>query len=367
MLSPESRLHDAHLTLFRRPERAPASPRYERAPAPYAERTRALELVRRFGWNATSFQTLEPAFEYVFDGDDACVAYVDTGGAWIAAGAPIAPAQRLAAVAERFVQQARERGKRAAFFATERRFAELTAFGTKLIGEQPIWNPSAWEPSLRSSRSLREQLRRARAKGVRVRDADMREVAHARLPLRAALDGLVSRWSAARPMPPMGFLVSMHPFELLSERRIVVAETDAGPCAFAVVAPVYARNGWFVQHLVRAPDAPNGTIELLVDHILRDAAVDERSYVTLGLAPLAGAVDVELRAARTLGRSMYNFGGLHAFKAKLLPTEWSPIYLSYPPSQSSYVAIYDSLVAFSRGSLLRFCAAGLLSGPPRSY
>src|SRR5690606_21071121 len=54
-------------------------------------RWRVLELLRRHGWNTTSFQVLERGFAYWFHPDlDACVAYVDTGRAWVAAGAPIA-------------------------------------------------------------------------------------------------------------------------------------------------------------------------------------------------------------------------------------------------------------------------------------
>jgi len=44
----------------------------------------AVSVLKRFGWNATSFQVLEPGFQYWFDGEDACVAYVDTGRAWVA-------------------------------------------------------------------------------------------------------------------------------------------------------------------------------------------------------------------------------------------------------------------------------------------
>ena len=58
------------------------------------ERLRVLALLRAFGFNATSFQILEPGYRYFFDGD-ACVAYCETGGAWVAAGAPIAPETRL--------------------------------------------------------------------------------------------------------------------------------------------------------------------------------------------------------------------------------------------------------------------------------
>ena len=76
-------------------------------PSPQSpERERVLELLRRHGWNATSFQTLESDFRYWFHGDDACVAYVDTGAAWVAAGAPIAAPERLADVAGAFVEAA---------------------------------------------------------------------------------------------------------------------------------------------------------------------------------------------------------------------------------------------------------------------
>src|SRR4051794_2410267 len=38
---------------------------------------RVHDLVRRHGWNAMAFQTLEAGYSYFFHGD-ACVAYVDT-------------------------------------------------------------------------------------------------------------------------------------------------------------------------------------------------------------------------------------------------------------------------------------------------
>jgi phosphatidylglycerol lysyltransferase len=87
-------------------------------------RRRVLGVLRRHGWNATSFQILEPGFSYWFAGDDALVAYVDTGRAWVAAGAPIADESALITVATAFVERARANGRRVLFFATEGRFIE---------------------------------------------------------------------------------------------------------------------------------------------------------------------------------------------------------------------------------------------------
>ena len=144
------------------------------------ERRRVLAVLRRHGWNATSFQVLEPGFRYWFADADACVAYVDTGRAWIAAGAPLTGPGRLRAVAEEFHRHALESGRRAAFFAVEQRVVDALPWHALLIGEQPEWEAQGWSAALRASSGLREQLRRARAKGVTVRTAAHDELVSSR-------------------------------------------------------------------------------------------------------------------------------------------------------------------------------------------
>src|SRR5690606_17355375 len=106
--------------------------------------------------------------------------------------------------------------------------------------------------------------------------------------MRAAIARLVDRWLATRGLPPMEFLVRVELFEFLEHRSCFVAEIDERLVAFAGVVPVPARNGWFVEDLVRDPRAPNGTPELLVDAVMRWAAERGSGFLTLGLAPLAG-------------------------------------------------------------------------------
>ncbi|MFP2934887.1 phosphatidylglycerol lysyltransferase domain-containing protein, partial [Pyxidicoccus sp. 3LG] len=119
------------------------------------ERSRVLELLRRYGWNATSFQVLQPGFHYWFDpAGDACAAYVDTGGAWVSAGAPIASPERLSRVTAAFEEAARAAGRRVCFFATEPRFTELVPMESLSVGEQPVWDPTRWHEVVRGSRSL---------------------------------------------------------------------------------------------------------------------------------------------------------------------------------------------------------------------
>lgn len=332
--------------------------------AAHEQHARVLALLRRHGWNATSFQVLEPGFRYWFEDDRACVAYVDTGGAWVAAGAPIAPEEELAPVAARFVQAARAAGRRCCFFATEARFAHAAHLGALHVGEQPVWDPAEWEATLEGSRSLREQVRRSRAKGVVVRALAPEELEDPGHPTRRAVERLIARWLGSRPMGPMGFLVQLDPFSAPRERRHFVAERDGALVGFLAAVPVYARQGWFLEDLLRDPAAPNGTTELLVDGAMRALAREGSGYATLGLAPLAGAQDTWLRAARDLGAELYDFEGLRAFKAKLRPRHWDPLFLSYPRGQGALVSLYDALRAFAGGSLLRFGLQTLRRGPP---
>jgi phosphatidylglycerol lysyltransferase len=331
------------------------------------DRARVLGLLRAFGWNATSFQILESGFSYWFDDDLGCVAYVDTGRAWVAAGAPIAAETRLAEVAHGFAHAARQHGRRAVFFATEHRFIGGEGFTSLLIGAQPVWDPRDWQATLQRAPSLREQLRRARAKGVSVRPVQAEEVRRPDAPLRLAIEALIADWRGTKAMPPMGFLVRIEPFVFVEERRLFVAFRDLGASTelvgFASAIPVYARSGWFIEHLIRSPRSPNGTTDLLVDAAMRTATELGSSYFTLGLSPLAGDVGLSLHLARRYGSALYDFGGLSGFKGKFRPREWSPIYLSYPSAQTGPGAIYHSLAAFSQSGLFRYGMRALLRGP----
>ncbi|MDY7227829.1 DUF2156 domain-containing protein [Hyalangium rubrum] len=319
------------------------------------QRDRVLQLLKRHGWNATSFQVLEPGFRYWFDERlEACVAYVDTGGAWVVAGAPIAQVEHLAEVVAGFEAAARAENRRVCFFAAERRFLEAAPVEAVPIGEQPVWDPRRWEETLRSSRSLREQLRRARARGVTVRRVAADELRDPEHPTRRAVDRLLARWLAARRMAPMGFLVQVSPYAFTEERQAFVGELQGEVVCFLSAAPVFAREGWLLQHLVRDARAPNGSVELMVDAVMRASAEEGRRYVTLGLAPLSGDVSLWLRLARLWGRALYDFEGLRAFKAKLRPHTWDPLYLAWPERGGRLWPMYDALRAFARGSFVRF-------------
>lgn len=324
------------------------------ATAPRPDRERALALAYRHGWNATALQTLKPGYRYFFYGDDACVAYVETPGAWVAAGAPLAAEAHLGAATRAFIEAARRAEKRCCFFAAEERLVSSSGgvLATMRIGEQPVWDSRAWQENLRGHRSLREQLRRARAKGVTVRAIE--EGALTDGPTREGIARVTQRWQAQHAMPPMGFLVRVDLDATEAHGRRFVAEREGAVVGHAALIPVPSRGGWFLEELVRDPAAPNGTSELLVDAAMRWCAERASPWVTLGLAPLAGDVAGWLRAVRSVSAPLYDFEGLRAYKARLRPDHWVPLYLAFPCEQRGIVALLDALAAFSDGGLVRF-------------
>jgi phosphatidylglycerol lysyltransferase len=321
------------------------------------------------GRDALSFLAVESGMRHWFDvptpeGTGACVAYVDTSQAWVAACSPLvdaepdAYARELSRAAARFVDAARASGRRACFFASDG--PDDGGLSRLLIGEQPIFRPREWVRELSRHRRLREQLRRARAKGVRVRRVPSSELAEG-LVLRLEVERLADDWLRSRHIEPMGFLVAPEPFRAPSEHRYFVAELGGRPVGFLSAVPIGRRRAWLVEDVFRGPAAPNGTTETLIVALMRD--VEGSEYVTLGLTPLSGALAWPLRVARWVSRPLFDFQGLRAFRDRLHPQEWQPVWLAYPPRALPVMAVVDSLRAFARGSLLGFAARSLARHP----
>lgn len=324
------------------------------------DRARLRDQILAHGRDAVAFQGLEPGLTAWHD-DEGAVAYHDTGGAWVAAGGPAAPAAARPRVAARFVEAARAAGRRASCFAVDEP-TPWPGFARVLLGEQPVWDPTRWVEDLRHHRKLREQLRRARAKGVRVRRVAPSELAPGTA-LRDALERLVADWLATRHMAPMQFLVTVAPFAHADDHRYYLAVRDGRPCSFLACVPVPARGGWLLEDLIRGADAVNGTSELLVDAAMRDLASDGVTHATTGLAPLAGAVPGWMRALGRLGGALYDFDGLRRFKQRLHPPAWEPVWLCYPDEEPAFLHIVDGLRAFAGGGLVPFGARTLAHAP----
>lgn len=334
---------------------------------PQSSRAKARALVLRHGWNTTSYQILNPGFAHWFSAaGDAVVGFVRRPRVWVVGGAPVCAEERLESVSEEFERAAAAARARVCYVGAQDRLAQRCfpdpAFAGAILGAEPWWDPQGWPALVAARASVRAQLNRARNKGVRVSLLPPGAAAPAGVRL------VLEEWLATRGLPPLGFLTVPWLLDDLGDRRLIVAEREGRVVAFLILTPIPGRMGWLVEQIVRGRQAPNGVAELLVDAAFRWMAEGGARFATLGLAPLAEGgegfrpeVPWWLRGAqgwlRAHGRRFYNFEGLYAFKAKLGPAGWSPVYaIANQPALSlgTMLGVGEAVVG---GDLLRFGAA----------
>jgi phosphatidylglycerol lysyltransferase len=341
-----------------------------------AEWHAARALVMRYGWNAVSYQILNPGMRLWFSAaGDAVAGYVSFGRVWTIAGAPICPPERLADVALELETDARAHRHRVVFFGAgarlEQAYAARGDHSLVRIGAQPVWEPSAWTDIVRHKASLRAQLNRARNTGVPVEDWTAERARRA-----PVLRDVLREWLDTRGLPPMHFLVTPELLDTLEDRRIFVAERGDDVVGFLVATTIPARHGWLVEQWPRRQSAPNGTTHLLIDAAMRAFARADARYATLGLSPLsehAGPLgegqpvwlQLVLHWVRAHGRRFYNFKGLASFKASAQPMAWEPIFAIAPRRRFTPMTLRSIAGAFSDGSPERFVARAVLSAAAR--
>ena len=326
----------------------------------------ARDLVLLHGWNTTSYQILNPGFEHWFTADGAGgVGHVKRARVWVVGGAPVCAPERLEAVIAEFESAARKARATVCYVGAQDRLAQRClgdpGYASTILGAEPWWDPAEWPRVVAARASVRAQLNRARNKGVTIGLAPVTATAP------PSLERVLREWLDTRKLPPLAFLTTPWLLADLQDRRIFVAERSREVLGFLILTPIPGRHGWLVEQIVRGRGAPNGTAELLVDAAFRWMAGQGDSYVTLGLAPL---VDVATGARapvpwwlrgslawlRLHGKRFYNFDGLFAFKAKLGPAGWDPVYAIANESRLSLRTMLGVSEAVVGGDLLGFGA-----------
>ena len=210
--------------------------------------------------------------------------------------------ERLDAVATELEADAARRGERVLFFGAGERLEQVYAARRDHclvpLGAQPVWEPAAWPAIVRGKASLRAQLNRARNKGVRV---DEWPAARARELVRAACRA--RRWLRTRGLPPLGFHRRRRTCWTIS----TTAASSSPSAERSVVAFLIGDAGAGARRLagraVAATRAPRRTARRTRSSTRRCAPsrTRARSYVTLGLAPLAERAGPIWRASSRRG------------------------------------------------------------------
>lgn len=243
----------------------------------------------------------------------------------------------MAELARQFAAYARTQNRVVAFAPTTAEFARMVAphdFTAVKVGAAPYFDLKTWNPRGDSAKKLRAGINQARRAGVTVEALgdDLDET------LKNETAELCLHWLRDRPAgTTLGWLVALDPFLHAEYKKYFAARVHGKLVGFLAASPIPARKGWYLEDVLREPDAPQGTATLLVFEALMKLKKQGAELATLGTAPLAtnGGDDVPTEhrlVARTLDLAstrlgaFYNFEGLRRFKGKFVPSWWESEY-----------------------------------------
>jgi len=298
-----------------------------------------LRLQTIYGYNPHSLVSIAPgALLWSTPEIDGAIIYGEFGRVWLAAGDPLAPPDEAAALARHFAAFAKKKGRVVAFVPTTAEFARRVSprdFTAVKVGASPYFDLKTWNPRGDSAKKLRAGVNQARRSGVEIEmiadDVDAT--------LKKETAQLCMHWLDTRPSATtFGWLVALDPFLHSEHKKYFAARLNGKLVGFLATSPIPARKGWYLEDVLREPDAPQGTATLLIVEALAKLKAEGALLATLGTAPLTteGEDDVTtgehpmveraLRAAaRRLG-GFYNFEGLRRFKSKFVPSYWESEY-----------------------------------------
>jgi lysylphosphatidylglycerol synthetase-like protein (DUF2156 family) len=312
------------------------------------------QLLRRYGYNTTSFLWRYPGFLFfVCHGGRGVVAYVESGVAIIAAGDPLCEPEDAAACLDEFRVWCTKQSRYCVVLPASERLAETArplGFSALPIGASPYFDLHTYAPRGNRARKVRSAVNQARRRGIRVWEY---RPATRHPEIEREFREICTLWQQTRPIPQLPFLFQLDPMAHAEEKRYYVASSRERVEGFLACSPIYARRGWFLEDLLRRPDAVHGTTESLVLGAIEALKVERFDMATLGVSLLM-PVDssfVSLHSEDTsqhprisgllgliyrYGGWFYHFRSLQHYKSKFAASWWEVDYCLCWPQKASF-------------------------------
>ncbi|MBL8188757.1 MAG: DUF2156 domain-containing protein [Acidobacteria bacterium] len=322
--------------------------------------SRLLELVRRYGYETQSFLSLYSGMKVWFAGEpEAAVVYRQVGRVAVVVAAPLAAREHLADITSRFLAYCDEQDLDCLMLPIGPQFAEIArSCGMALlgVGESGFFKLPEWKPAGDRAKKVRAGVNQARKAGLRVERYDPLQNQDARA--RDEIESLCQSWINTREIDALGWLLELDPFSLCEHKRYFLARDAEGRLeGLLACSPIYARRGWYLEDLIRRPDAERGVSELLITEAIHHLTAEGAELATLATSPLAGIEPDKLTGTfKQLARALtliyehldafYHFKALHRFKSKFAPSFVEPDYAAIYPPRIRLRMIYGVMGAF---------------------
>jgi phosphatidylglycerol lysyltransferase len=313
--------------------------------------------VRRWGRTAFSFDVLEAPERYEYFASErvpgAVVAFRRVGSVDAVMGEPLAPLESMGEVTHEFLASRGALGRKVVGFCASEEFARAAAqmgAAAAQITAEPELDPVSYEPVGGSAKKLRAYARRLLRAGVRgvALPAGTRRFDPE---FRRAAEGIVAAWKD-RARHTSAHILEIDLWVRAEEKRYFAVfdpKSSDRLWSLLVAHPVHGNEGFHLCHLMRHPDAPKGTNELVVLTAIETLGDEGVRYATFGpyAVPFAGEFIGFGPVAERIVRWLYQiaarwigYGSSVEFYRKIQAGPWRPRFLVIWPRRSLIRGFY---------------------------
>lgn len=286
---------------------------------------------------------------------DAFLMYARRGRRFVVLFDPVGPRCAWPELVMTLLRQAKASGCRVAFYQVSADFLPVAAdAGLRLfkLGDQAIVDLARFDLKGGDWLKLRRSINRAERDGL-----EFSVIAPEAVP--AILDelGYVSDvWLAHHQAGEKGFSLGTFQRAYVAAHPVAVIRLNGRIAAFANILTTEDREEAFIDLMRHLPGTHRGMMDLLFVKIMLHLKAEGYQRLDLGMAPLSGLSNRECaplwhRLGRLIyenGERLYNFKGVHAFKAKFDP-DWQPRYLAVSRKSEALPAMVDTALLISGG------------------
>jgi phosphatidylglycerol lysyltransferase len=308
-----------------------------RYPAGPGERHRAQTIVEAYGRSSLARFVLFPDKAYWFSPGGSVVGYALQGRTALALGDPIGPADDIAPAIDGFQSFCAHNDWLVAFYQTQPDHLDAyRAVGLEslCIGHEAIVRLNEFTLRGSTHKQLRNTVNRLTKLGYRAQMHEPPQAAAFLAELRSISDEWLMLMHGREQRFSLGWFDDAY---VGGARVMAVHDPNDQIVAFVNLVPEYQAHEATIDLMRRRRQTENGVMDFLFVALFEWAQHQGYASFNLGLSALAGvgeqpddpAVERALNFIYAHVNQLYNFKGLHTFKAKFDP-HWSPRYLIFP-------------------------------------
>jgi phosphatidylglycerol lysyltransferase len=309
----------------------PAPPR-ARVPSPGPDRI--AEMVFKTA-RASGALALVGDKEFLFNHDrSAFLMYGEQGRTRVALADPVGDEEKFEGLYWRFLEQAHDEGKRAAFYQVGQAMMPVCVeMGMRIykLGEEAMVPLDTFDLATSELKKFRKVMSRMERENWKFEIWEAATVAARIEELRQVSDAWISHHKAREK----GFSLGRFSEEYLSRLPAAVLIVGGRVIAFGNIWPGNGKEELSTDLMRHLPDAPNGVMDCLFVNMMLWGKARGYRWFDLGMAPLSGLAGHRFAPLWNKiggliydkGEAYYNFNGLRSWKCKFQPV-WKPRYLA---------------------------------------